>query len=68
MLFRGDNVVLFSLIYFTAGLFWLYRGTLKEFAANLARLAGRKQRYFAIFQPSLVLTSRASSVSVSSTA
>ena len=42
MLFRGDNYVLFSLIYFMAGLFWLYRGTLKEFAANLARLAGRK--------------------------
>lgn len=42
MLFRADNLVISSLIYFMAGLFWLYRGTLKEFAANLARLAGRK--------------------------
>lgn len=42
LMFRGDNLVLSSIIYFMAGLFWLYRGTLKEFVANLAHLAERK--------------------------
>ena len=42
LMYREDNLVLSSIIYFMAGLFWLYRGTLKEFVANLAQLAGRK--------------------------
>ena len=42
LMFREDNWVLSSIIYFMAGLFWLFRGTLKEFAANLARLTERK--------------------------
>jgi len=42
VMYREDNLLVSSIIYFMAGLFWLYRGTLKEFVANLARLAERK--------------------------
>lgn len=41
VMLRQENLIVSSLIYLMAGLFWLYRGTLRELMANLTQLLRR---------------------------